>query len=169
MYKKKSKVKTKIGPLFNSEGKLTAKSKEMAEILSQQYVNVFSKPSASQETNNNSTQGNSMPPIVISEELFIKAIDELSPTAAPGPDGFPAILLKNCKTALAKPLVILWTKSIEKGAVPDLLKKIAHYSNPQRGQPFCCSKLQANLADISHNKNLRENNEAAHSQVYEPE
>ena len=120
---KKSKVKTKIGPLFNSEGKLTAKSKEMAEILSQQYVNVFSKPSARQESNNNNSQSNSMPPIVISEELFIKAIDELSPTAAPGPDGFPAILLKNCKTALAKPLVILWTKSIEKGVVPDLLKK----------------------------------------------
>ena len=92
---KKSKVKTKIGPLFNSEGKLTAKSKEMAEILSQQYVNVFSKPSASQETNNNSTQGNSMPPIVISEELFIKAIDELSPTAAPGPDGFHPAVMKN--------------------------------------------------------------------------
>ena len=95
----------------------------MAEILSQQYVNVFSKPSTSQETNNNNSQGNAMPPTVISEELFIKAIDELSPTAAPGPDGFPAILLKNCKTALAKPLVILWTKSIEKGVVPDLLKK----------------------------------------------
>ena len=97
--KNKSKVKTKIGPLFNSEGKLTAKSKEMAEILSQQYVNVFSKPSTDQTSNNNNPQTNSISPIEITEELFMEAIDELSPTAAPGPDGFPAILLKklqNC-------------------------------------------------------------------------
>ena len=120
----KSKVKTKIGPLFNSEGKLTAKSKDMAEILSQQYVNVFSKPSEDQEANNNAnTNSKSIPPLQISEENITKAIDELSPTSAAGPDGFPAILLKNCKTALATPLVILWTKSLEKGVVPELLKK----------------------------------------------
>ena len=42
--KKKSKVKTKIGPLLDELGKLTGDSKEMAEILSRQYTKVFSEP-----------------------------------------------------------------------------------------------------------------------------
>ena len=42
--RKKAKVKTKIGPLLNANGELTQPSKEMAEILSRQYVTVFSVP-----------------------------------------------------------------------------------------------------------------------------
>ena len=35
--------------------------------------------------------------IEIQKENFEKAIDELALNAAAGPDGFPALLLKNCK------------------------------------------------------------------------
>ncbi|XP_066936771.1 uncharacterized protein [Clytia hemisphaerica] len=42
--RKKAKIKTKIGPLLNTNGELTQRSKEMAEILSRQYVSVFSAP-----------------------------------------------------------------------------------------------------------------------------
>ena len=52
-----------------------------------------------------------------------KAIDELSPSAAADPDGYPAILLKNCKIVLSEPLVILWKASMESGIVPDILKR----------------------------------------------
>ena len=42
--KKKSKVKSEIGPLADKNGKLTGNNKEMAELLSQQYSKVFSTP-----------------------------------------------------------------------------------------------------------------------------
>ena len=63
------------------------------------------------------------PPIQITKEKFIKAIDELSQSTAAGPDGYLAISLKNCKTALSEPLVILWKASMESGIVPDILKR----------------------------------------------
>ena len=52
----------------------------------------------------------------------IKAIDEISPTAAAGPDRYPALLLKNCKHALAKPLYLIWRESLDSGHIPQLLK-----------------------------------------------
>ena len=51
-----------------------------------------------------------------------KAIDQLKPDAAPGPDSIPAILLKKCKKTLSKPIYILWKKSLESGEVPQSLK-----------------------------------------------
>ena len=123
--KKKSKIKSKIGPLLNLTGNLTQKNKEMAEILSQQYVKVFSNPRTRDNDNKNDNEDNGMNKIStlnITNNELIKAIDELSPSAAAGPDGFPALLLKQCKTELATPLRILWTKSVEKGTVPNELK-----------------------------------------------
>ena len=49
---------------------------------------------------------------------IIDAIDHLSNYAAPGPDGFPAILLKMCKHELAEPLEILFQESLPTGNVP---------------------------------------------------
>ena len=57
------------------------------------------------------------------EEDITSAINEISPTAAAGPDGFPAILLKNCKEALAVPITILWKKCFVEGTIPHSLKQ----------------------------------------------
>ena len=121
----KSKVKSKIGPLLNTEGKFTNKNSEMAEILSQQYTKVFSKPSTDtvQQDDEQQNMKSILSNISISEKDFEDAIDELSPTAAAGPDGFPAILLKKGKSILATPLTILWRQSLLEGVVPDKLKR----------------------------------------------
>ena len=60
---------------------------------------------------------NNIPELDITEGELIKAINDLSQTAASGPDGFPAIFLKQCKEELAKPLVCM-----EYGIVPNDLK-----------------------------------------------
>ena len=114
--KKKSKIKMKIGPLLDQTGKLTQNKKEMSEILSQQYASVFSKPT---DEPINSDQNNKEIPTIPD---FITAIDELSHSAAAGPDGFPAILLKKRKAELCTPLMILWNKSLEHGIAPEELK-----------------------------------------------
>ena len=45
--------------------------------------------------------------------------------SAPGPDGIPAILLKECVSELKVPLFMLWRKSLDLGIVPERLK-LAH-------------------------------------------
>ena len=120
--KKKSKLKTKIGPLIDEKGNLTMKNKEMADILSKQYAKVFSEP-ISPDDRAFDTLEIEIPEMVVSEDDIKKAIDELSPSSAAGPDGFPAILLKQCKEELAIPLCHLWKISLEKGTVPNELKK----------------------------------------------
>ena len=95
----------------------------MSEILSQQYASVFSKPTdepINSDQNNKEIPG--IPSLKLTEKDFITAIDELSHSAAAGPDGFPAILLKKCKAELCTPLMILWNKSLEHGIVPEELK-----------------------------------------------
>ena len=85
----------------------------MAEILSQQYVSVFSKPA------DNSTQSDyvettvpTIPSLQMTEKEFVLAIEELSLSTAAGPDGFLAILLRNCKDELPTLLLIIWNRSL---------------------------------------------------------
>ena len=47
-----------------------------------------------------------------------KACADLNSTAAPGPDGVPASLLKTCKKELSKPLHTLWRSSLDSGTIP---------------------------------------------------
>ena len=43
---------------------------------------------------------------------IIKAIEDIKPNAASGPDEIPVTLLKNCKKALAEPMYIIWSRSL---------------------------------------------------------
>ena len=58
----------------------------------------------------------------ITEDMIIKAINELDTKAAVGPYGILAKLLKICKSVLAKPLGILWNASIRQGRIPKIFK-----------------------------------------------
>ena len=53
----------------------------------------------------------------------MRAIGEVSARSASGPDCFPALLLRNCKVILAKPLYIIWRESLDSGDVPQLVKE----------------------------------------------
>ena len=124
--KKCSKVRVGIGPLINSTKQLISAPREMAEILSEQYSSVFSTPRHA----NTSTDtlfpevAEEIPssPILNSISFsnldLMEAMEELSPNSAPGPDEFPAILLKKCSEALSHPLTTIWRKSLKSGEIP---------------------------------------------------
>ena len=119
--KKKSKIRTPIGPLEDSAGKLQSDPAKMASILSDQYKNAFSIPAPITldfTSPNPSTIGD----IEFNDEDIVKAIDEIPLRSSPGPDRFPAIILKQCKFTLCKPLGIIWRKSLDTGEIPLLLK-----------------------------------------------
>ena len=130
-----------IGPLISAAAEMISCPVRMAEMLVEQYCKVFSTlketlQSASELFTNQNPQG--LFDIDFNAEDLEKAIAEISPTAAAGPDRFPAILLKQCKSTLSKPLLMIWRRSLDTGQIPQTLK-IAHiipiYKGGCRGTP----------------------------------
>ena len=124
--KKFSKVKQAVGPLLNAAKQYVTDSKEMAEILIKQYSSVFSVPRESLPDPTaffNQDDPAHLNDIVYDVDDFISAIDELTINASAGPDGFPAILLKQLKTILAEPLYLIWRHSLDDGVCPTKAKE----------------------------------------------
>ena len=125
--KKFSRKKTNINLLFDKDGNIKSNPKDIANLLQNQFSSVFSDPRKT-----NIKNASFAPPTIkhpfnddmldFTEQDIMKAIDEIKPNAASGPDEIPVILLKNCKESLAKPIHLLWSRSMEKGDVPDFYK-----------------------------------------------
>lgn len=144
--KKFTKIKSKVGPLI-ADGKTISDPACMANTLLKQYNSVFSIPRGESSSKNSTPDediGTNIADIAFDEEDFITAINELSENAASGPDGLPAIFLKQCKETVSKPLTIFWKKSIATGVIPDILKwgivipvhKGGSYGNPSNYRPI---------------------------------
>ena len=137
----KSTVKTAVGPFINAENQLIFDSKEKSDILQKQYTSVYSSegynPSIIEDISRKPGL-KSLTTIEVTEENIEAAINTLNTTSASGPDGVPAILLKNCKSALKLPLKILWRSSLENGMIPQELKLgsiVPIYKGGDRGVP----------------------------------
>ena len=120
-----SKTKPKVGPLKNPLNKhLITDSREMANILQEQYKSVFSTPKEDYSflDNENVLPDTIINDIQFSENDFIEEIDTLSTNSAAGPDGIPAIFLKHCKVSIAKPLNIFWRNCLDNNTTPAILK-----------------------------------------------
>jgi hypothetical protein len=125
--KKYSSIKTGIGPFIDAAQNIVSCPSAMAEMLSAQYSGVFSSPKEEMiEASAIFPDGTSAAPwlhnIPFDEDDIIEAIDEIPSTAAAGPDRIPALLLKNCKYSLKKPLFWIWRRSLDLGHIPQLLK-----------------------------------------------
>ena len=66
----------------------------------------------------NNSLDDSIVEIMFGPEDIEKACAELRPSATAGPDGVPALLLKNCRKQLSKPLYHLWRASLDNGTIP---------------------------------------------------
>ncbi len=129
-YAKNIKVKTQIGSLLNEDGTYTITDYDMAEKLRRQYEKSFSAPlqemkiidpveffMAGENENTESLQNIDFNICEVED-----ALSELNSSAAAGPEGMPAILLKQCKKELAVPLYMIWRISLNKGKVPKSMK-----------------------------------------------
>ena len=113
MREKDIKVTSKVGPLLDENNQLTRDSKEMAELLSKQYSSVFrpAKQDVNQKTPSKTTTK-------LSDITF-----SMTDMEEAGDDGFPAILLKSCKSSLSFPLTVFWRKCLDDGYIPSTLKQ----------------------------------------------
>lgn len=127
--KSHSKIRRDIKFLRNKDGNLTRDTKEMCDILQDQFSSVYSDPGADdiQEPDFSASVEIQYPlnqeDFKISNADMISAMNELKSNSATGPDGFPAQLLMKCKEALAIPFTLMWKESFRASIVPDYYKQ----------------------------------------------
>ena len=112
----RQKVKAKIGPFIDPASGAPNPSPDFAaEELRKQYDSVFAPPRPAWSVSNvrehfqaEDDGDGSLCDFSFSHEDIERACSELKGTAAPGPDGVPASLLKTCKKELSKQLYVFW-------------------------------------------------------------
>ena len=119
--KNRSKTQCPIGPLEDSSGNLKCDPADMANVLSDQFKSAFSTP-AQVTLDMNQINDVTVDDVDFTPHEIERAIDEIKVNSAPGPDRFPAVLLKKCKNALSIPLFLMWRKSLDEGQIPQLLR-----------------------------------------------
>ena len=130
--KARQKTKSSVGPLLDpSNGRLNGCASFAAETLSKQYCKVFTSPRPEWQipdiklffsSDNSRPSSPALENLELSPDHIEQACAELKGTSAPGPDGIPAILLKECKNELKVPLYFMWRESFNQGVIPpDLL------------------------------------------------
>jgi hypothetical protein len=117
------KTESRIGPLQDKQGKLNTHPESKANLLQDQYSNVFSNPEKANLNNDYSDICNEeINDIEITLKDVTDAIKEIPTHAAPGPDKLPAVVLKECADQLSKGVLMIWRKSLDTGEIPDILK-----------------------------------------------
>ena len=122
--KKARKAKVRVGPLFDTNGKLQTNPEVMANILQDQYSSVFSDPTNPDKIvpKDDDMKVDPIYDIPITKEEIIKAITEISENSATTEDDIPAIILRNCKNELATPIMFIWEFSMRTGFIHSIYK-----------------------------------------------
>ena len=123
-----SKVKSSISMLMDESGTVLTDPKTIADSFQQQFSSVFSDPNSPFTEEPDFAEPQITSPcfdesFTLCEEDIVSAIKSIPSDAACGPDGVPAVLLKNCATELAIPLKLLWDESFKIGTVPEFYKQ----------------------------------------------
>ena len=160
LVKKRSKKTNKIGPLKRNKEN---ESWSEAEILNKQYESVFTSPDPSnffkdaKEFFKKDVEVESEPKLnsfEVNQTLVLEAIDQLSPNAAPGPDGIPSSILKQLKFEVTPVLTIAFEKSLSEGKIPKAFSKAFIKPIKKPKKPRCDPaayrpvSLTSNLAKI---------------------
>ena len=128
--RKKSVLKSPIGPLRKANGDITSGEKEMVEILSNQYNSVFSCPDEEvtelslDPTNLHLDQRPRLSAIEVDRDMVSCAISDIPDGAVPGPDGISPCFLKHGGYWVRDAIVDLLRSSLDDSFIPSLLKEI---------------------------------------------
>lgn len=129
--KRHSSTKTDIGPFIDDNGCAVPSNFKMAEMLRLQYERAFTEPFPEKSVPCPSTFFNNLniekgkpwlDDLNFTPTDISRAIDQLNPNSAPGPDAIPTVLLKNCKNALSIPLHTIWQDSLNKGEIHQIFR-----------------------------------------------
>ena len=119
------KVKPTVGDLETSSGELTERDEEAAEVLSDWFKSVFVQEGDGDlpQFPNVVDEEDIIEDVIIPESEVVEEVSRLQEGKAGGPDDLPATLLKNIAQEVAKPLTILFRRSLEQGRLPNQWKQ----------------------------------------------
>ena len=116
---KTKKTKAKIGPLKSGTSFYSGPQK-MAQILSDQYKSVFSRPRPEDKGFTFAKRSiRDLDDIHLTDDKLISEMQSIKMSSAPGPDGVPAFLYRTFAKQLAFPLRLLWQASLDSGKMPE--------------------------------------------------
>ena len=123
-----------IGPL-EVEGKTFNKGEEVANRLTDEYSSEFTEKEVKRNEKGEIINGREeierlfdkeedgeLTDITIEEKDIKDAIDSMDENSSAGPDGVPAYILKKLRDYLAKPLKLIFRKSLDEGKLPEMFK-----------------------------------------------
>lgn len=120
----KTKTLTKVSKLETTDGSLTEKDEETANVLNQYFSSVFEEEGPTDQLEIPERQfGEPLVDVEINESKVMTVINPLNPSKSQGPDQLHPCLLKETKHQLITPLTMLFMKSIEEAVIPESWKQ----------------------------------------------
>ena len=117
----KTLKKEGIAELENDMGELTNSDQEKCDILNNFFSSVFTKENDDEDIPEFTYENDILNPLLtctVTIKDFENALFKLNVNKSPGPDNFHPKLLKNSAKSLAKPLKILFDKTLSEGELP---------------------------------------------------
>ena len=116
----KTKIKETILRVAKEGGILTENDTETAQVVNETFVSVFTKENPNEElpSTNYNYNGSILSNLVVTEDRVKKVLNKLNVNKSGGPDNITPRLLRKCSQSLAKPLSIIFNKSLQTGDVP---------------------------------------------------
>ena len=122
----KKKCQQGISALKKEDGTYTTNDKEKADILDKLFSSVFTRENKEHIPSippGEKSQGIYLPDIIITEEAVEEKLASLDPCKTPGADNLHPRILKELSKSLAKPLALIFNKSLQNGKLPSDWKK----------------------------------------------
>ena len=118
--KKKTKTKTSVGPLKNSNGETVTDDQGMSDILNSFFSSVFTNEGSGPiPTMESLPCADKIRSVNFEKKDICEKIRKLKPSCAHGPDNISAKYLQMFENEVAGPLQIIFTKSLAEGTVPE--------------------------------------------------
>ena len=114
------KTRPSIGSIEGIDGKLYTSDKDKSNAFNKFFSSVFTAedPSTAPSFHVDKSDDISLSSITIDPAIVHEKLNSLKSGKAPGPDGWPAEVFKQCSDHLCIPLSILFVKSLESGHLP---------------------------------------------------
>ena len=115
------KTRPALGNIEGIDGKLYTSDIDKSNALNNFFSSVFTNedPSTAPTFNIDKSDDVSLSSITIDPSIVFEKLASLKTGKAPGPDGWPAEVFKQCADQLCVPLSILFNKSLESSVLPD--------------------------------------------------